>query len=323
MAIKRVAWQTQMSKTGEQTDGSAGAEEYFVIESDVDTDSTQVWGTTDPVSNVSSPVRGVAHPTLDYLICVQTQYMPVDQNTRRVFQCRANYSDDFDTNPLNDPPDIQWNFSEDGQKPYFLDCTAGNGSSGSGSNTSQPSTATTGPKRVTNSAGELFEDYLTRAGGTATATFSVNVLPAAAQAMAPTIVAYAYPVTAISSDAITFDGENVAAGQTRLKGGTISGIQKQRVNGEWVYWRTIQYAVAFKSNWDDVVDDRGFNATWAANSDGSTLLKEIIKGAPPVKPDRPWPLDGMGNAKPNATDAPAQLTFKPYPQLPFSVFHFA
>jgi hypothetical protein len=301
MAVKNVQWQTHLSRSGNQNDGTGFAEEFFVIECDADADTTAIQGAS--FGGIAAPIFGSTHPTAS-LYCNQTEYTPMSQNTRRVFQCRADYSDDPIVDPLTLPPAIEWDFSEDGDVPYFLDCSST-------------------PKPVTNSAGELFQDYLTRANGAITASFSINLTPGAAASMASTLTQYTYPVTAVNSGGITFDGLTLNANQARIKGANISALTKQLVFGTYVQFRTVKFNLAFKANWQDKIDDRGFNQKWTSNADGSVTLKEIVKGVPPTKPDRPWPLDGNGNAKPNITDMPSQLTFQPYPQMSFSVFNFS
>jgi hypothetical protein len=322
MSVVSVRWQTHLSRTGDSSDATATAEEYFIVICSADTDSTQVWGAVDPTSGLIAPTYGSLHPTQGTLYCNGTQYTPAEQNTRRIFQVRANYTDDFDQDPLTEPAAIEWDFAEDGDQPYFLDFTSPATPSNYLSSTAQPPTSSSGPKMVTNSAGEQFSDFLTRNGGSITATYSVNVEPSSAASIAQTLVAYTYPVPSINSGGFTFDGLSIGTGQALIKGGTIGAVQRTKIEGEWVYYRNVKYSLAYKQNWDDSIDDRGYNEQWGSDPSGNTTLKEIVKGLPPVKPDRPWPLDGSGAAKPNITDPPSKLTFKPYPQQSFGVFDF-
>jgi hypothetical protein len=108
----------------------------------------------------------------------------------------------------------------------------------------------------------------------------------------------------------------ISTGQAKLKAYTAGPVQTE--NG--VAYREVQFVMEFRASWDHTIDDRGFNEKDPA---ASGKLKEVVKGTPPVKPDKPWPLDGSGAAKAAATDAPAILTFRPYARLSFAGFNFA
>ena len=312
MAVVSVKWQGHLSRSGEQPDGAATAEEYFAIVCDADTDTTAVQGAADPTTGLRAPTYGYAHPTTGALYCNTTEYTPMQQNTRRVFQCRAMYTDQFEQNPLTAPPAIAWDFSEDGETPFFIDCTP---SSVTGPN-GQP-----GPQPVLNTAGERFQDFLTRKGGTITATFAVNLAPSAAASMAQTLVAYLYPVPATNSTAITFDGLSVSVGQVLMLGANITDLQKTKIYGTLVQYRTVTFKLAFKNVWTYTVDDRGFNQKATVGS--NTSLQPVpVNPAVAMSPGG-WPLDGHGKAKPNITDAPAPLTFYPYPQMTYAPFNFS
>jgi hypothetical protein len=80
-------------------------------------------------------------------------------------------------------------------------------------------------------------------------------------------------------------------------------------------------ATAQIPGWYDVIDDRGLNQLVTVS--GNKVLQPITKGGTPAKPDRPWPLNGSGAAKPNATDTPYSLIFQPYNQQAFTGFVYA
>jgi hypothetical protein len=195
-------------------------------------------------------------------------------------------------NPLSDPVGFEWDFSTSSQT-YFKDET------------------TPTAKYTLTSAGEPFDNLLEREVGEITVTVTQNIAPAGWNPI--TAASYLSPATAVNNASMTIDGASIAAGQARLSGVTCSAT-KTRAG---VSYRTRTITIKLRSSWDQTIDDRGFNE---ADPDHSGKVREITKGAPPVKVDKPWPLNGSGAAKPNATDAPAVLTFKPYPAKDFSVW---
>jgi hypothetical protein len=254
----------------------------------------------------STPQRTNAHPFNSALYASRIEIRPAEQNSRSIFQQRTEYSDDLDgaTNPLSDPPIIEWSIAEDGQQPYFID--------------NNPA----GVKPTVNTAGERFSDFLQRYQGSVSATFSINIPVTGSGSWNPaTAIQYCgNPLgTAINNDTFTFDGYTVPQYVGRARGCTCGPTQK--MNG--VSYRVKKWSLAFKYNgWLDKIDNRGFNAL-VTMPDMTNKLTEIIKGIPPVKPDSPWPLYPSGHAMENVTDIPTpQLTFYPYPQLAFSGLGF-
>jgi hypothetical protein len=309
MAVTQVSWQAHLSRSGVQTTGELYAEEYFLIKCDGDTDSTTVQGAA--AGGTTAPIYGAAHPAAA-MYCNFTEYRPVQNETRRAFQCRAQYTDEVPVDPLTAPADIQWDFSEAGELPYFLDCTPSSVTGPNGEN---------GPQPVVNSAGDKFQDYLTRATGDVVGTYTVNMVPTLAGLRAGQVIPYVKPVPAMNSDSFSFDGQSITQYQARIKGVRIGGIQVALVNGSKVYYRSVGTTLAFRDDWRLKIDDRGTRFLNANN------VLQPIGGLSIVPNDTAntlgWPLDGDGNAKPNRTDDPAQLTFYPYPPMPFSGFGFA
>jgi hypothetical protein len=217
-------------------------------------------------------------------------------NTGLVFIVEVTYttldpSEFNNDNPLTDPVDYDWDFSASSQ-PYFIDET--------------PTT----PLLGTNSAGEPYENFLEREVGEISVTVADNIVPSAWD---PSVAAVymADPSTALNNASMTIDGKSISAGQARMGGIKCSGIKER--NG--VDYRTRTIVLKLRANWDQVVEDRGYHFKLASGK-----LSEIVKGKPPVKPDKPWPLDGAGNAMFAATSTPATRTHKPYPRKDFGIW---
>jgi len=147
--------------------------------------------------------------------------------------------------------------------------------------------------------------------GEITVTITKNIAPGDWDPI--TAATFLYPATAVNNASMTIDGVSVTTGQARITGIKCTST-KTRAG---VSYRTRTITIKARSSWDHVVEDRGFNEL---DPDNSGKVRQITKGTPPVKVDKPWPLDGSGAAKANSTDAPATLTFKPYPAKDFSVW---
>lgn len=195
----------------------------------------------------------------------------------------------IEASPLDVPTDYEWDFSASSQ-PYFKDETSGT------------------PQLTTSSAGEPFENLLEREVGEIVVTITKNITPASWDPIAA--AQYMRPATAVNSDAITIDGVSVAIGQARFAGAKATATKT--ANG--VSYRTLTVTIKLAESWDHVVDDRGF---FEVDPDEAGKLIEI-KSNDGERLERPWPLDGSGAAKANADDAPAELTFVPYPRRAFA-----
>lgn len=195
-------------------------------------------------------------------------------------------------NPLSDPVEYDWDFSSSSQT-YFKDET------------------TPTAKYTLTSAGEPFENLLEREVGDIAVTITKNIAPGDWDP--PTAATFLNPATAINNASMTIDGVSISTGQARMTGIKCTPT-KTRAG---VSYRTLTLSLKVRSSWDHAVDDRGFNELDPVNTG---KVREITKGTPPTKVDKPWPLDGSGAAKANSTDAPATLTFKPYPSKDFSAW---
>lgn len=218
------------------------------------------------------------------------------ESPRMHWEVQVDYSDTItiDQNPLQLPDEISWDFGETNEA-YFID---------------ENST----PKLVTTIAGELFQNLPTRETGTISATVKRNVSsydPAQA-------ITYLH---ACNSDSFTIDGKVVNINQAKMSSISCGGWQFAKVNGVQIAYRQETFHLKFKEDWDDHIDDRGFNEKDTANAG---KLKPILKGTPAgTKVDKPWPLNGSGAAKTNSTDTPYSLDFRPYKQLAYSIFSFS
>ncbi|HEV7299205.1 MAG TPA: hypothetical protein VGN72_07560 [Tepidisphaeraceae bacterium] len=289
MAWIQVSEQGHLSES-EQTNDEKTAKRVFVAISD--TPTTTVAAETATVGAASIPARGAGHPHDATRKVTSISASTEKDGKRKVFTVEVGYSDKINVvtvepNPLNRTADVTWDF-DDSTEPYFID---------------KSST----PKPVVNSAKERFEQFLERETGSLTATITKNI---------PTSGAGSYSVVAaldlkdtVNAGSITVDGVPVPAGKAKLKSWTVGGVQTETVNGVAVTYRQSKVLYQFRSSWDHVVEDRGFN-----EKDGTTgKLKTIVKGdKDPTPVETAWPLDGAGAKKTNISDTPAELTFKPY-----------
>lgn len=291
MALLSCKEQTQLNRSVAGVSEST-ATRYFVAQYDTQVDTVTAEGA--PGINV-----GDSHPTDSDRYVKTIEGRGVDESVGYWFNIQIDYSSTVDQNPLNAPPAISWDFSESTQ-PYFIDYDpAGSASNADGS-----------PGKPTlNSAGESFENLLERETGSIRATYKVNV-PAGGYDPSQAVTFN----NVINDGGFTIDGVSIGDGQGKCRAITGGPLQNTLVNGTRVYYREKTTTIDFRMNWNDVIDDRGFN-----EKDPMTMgkLRQIVKGTPPTKPDKPWPLDGSGAAKANITDTPSQLTFKPYKKMSF------
>ena len=279
--------------------GESTATRYYTATSDTATTTWAAEAASDGTTTI--PVTGELLPG-DALgrQCKTVEARAENDSFNKVFTIQCDYSNALQTSPLDQPARISWDFDDATQK-YFFD--------------NDPSPPSGGPgKPVVNSAGESFEDLLERETGSIRATVKKYI--AANAYDAGQAVAFK---DSVCSDSFTIDNVNISAGQGKMKALTAGEVQTMMVNGVQVQYRERTMTLQFRNSWKDLVDDRGFNE---ADTNNSGKLKEIVKGTPPTKTDKPWPLDGNGGAKPNVTDTPAQLTFYPYTPRSFSGFSF-
>jgi hypothetical protein len=207
---------------------------------------------------------------------------------------------DPEDNPLNQPPGFSWSYQET-TEPYFID-ESQNGPN----NTGVP---------VANSAGEAFEQFLQRERGELTITMTRN--EAAHDAAADD----AYSHTTNQGD-VMLDGASLLAGKVKLSPiSAVKSYKKLRNNTTLTYYAKTYVFKARHEGWHDKPLDVGYSELTGNKGTNTQGLRPIVDAAGiPIK--KPWPLDGMGKKKPNATDAPFELDFQPYAAADWSPLNF-
>ena len=293
MAWTKVKEQGHLAESENSTDKTA--KRAFLAFSD--TPTTTVAAETASDGTTTIPVKNAEHPDDSTRKVVSIVAKPDPESNRKIFNVEVKYASRqasiiaIPESPLDRDADVEWDFT-DAMQTYFID------------------KSTPDPKTVVTSAGERFQELLERETGSIMAVVTKNI---PSNGYSPT-TAVNYK-DAVNSDNFTLDGASIAAGQCKIKAYTAG--RRQVENG--VTFRVAKWILHFRKTWDDIVEDRGFHEK---DADNVGKLKEIIKGTPPTKTDKPWPLDGAGAKMPNASDAPAKLTFVPYDKLPFSGLNF-
>jgi hypothetical protein len=284
----RISEQTQKNRSRREVLQNT-ATRFFVVEFDSLADTVYAEGAS--FNGVSIPVIGQILPADLALgasfprFCISIEPVAEADSPGKIFWVQVDYSNQFPQDPLAQPAEVSWDFS-DASENYFLD--------------NSPT-----PKYVINSAGEPFEKLPSRETGSLRATVKKNV------ALYSATVAKGFK-DMVNADGFALDGVSISSGQAKMKAWTCGSVQYQ--NG--VPFRVATQVIDLRQTWIDTTDDRGFNEI---DPNNSGKLKQIVIGnSPPTKPDNPWPLDGSGAAKPNASDPPAQLTFQPYATVGFS-----
>ncbi|MCE9553418.1 MAG: hypothetical protein K8T91_08595 [Planctomycetes bacterium] len=289
MAITSVKLVGQSSTSKRESGGARTAEETYLVKADAALST--VAAETASAGGVSIPAIGAGH-TDDPERKVTNVSAEHKDGHPMICEVKVEYStaeanadgSDKQENPLDRPPDIDWGGS-DVTESYFRD---------------------TADNPVVTSAGEPFENFLERERGERILTVTRN------EAALDINLLEDYK-HAVNSDQFVIDGVPIPAGMAKM--GTATA--KRSRENETDYY-AITYPIKLnKAGWKHKVDDRGFN-----EKDGDTL-KEIVKGTPPVKVDKPWPLNGSGGACATADALPYVLTFEPYFEKPFSVFAFS
>lgn len=160
------------------------------------------------------------------------------------------------------------------------------------------------PKLVQNSAGDKFENQPQGLKPAQVVTITRNEATYSAGTY------YSY-IGSLNSNTITINGESFTAAKCRMD--SISATYETEViNGTtYNYWQ-VTYVIALNPNtWRSVVYDTGYNKLVSGK-------KRPIEDGTGLAVQTPWPLDGTGAPKTNATDTPATITFKIYPEVSWS-----
>lgn len=190
--------------------------------------------------------------------------------------------------PTSRPPVVRWD-TENEERPLLYDYSTPN------------------PLAIVNSAGERFDQVLVQPSAVLTLEYTRNEL-------SPNFATIMDYENVVNSASFTIDGKTFSAGRALL---TIKPGLKTTESGQ-TYYPVVYYFKFCAETWivrHGKLLDYGYNE-W----NGTDLVPILDKDGMPVS--RPWPLDGSGAAKANATDFPAYLQYKVYPAADFSVFSF-
>jgi hypothetical protein len=298
VAFVRVHENTHLEESGRDENGRTARRVYEVVANSATSNvAAELATATNPAeyggATVTIPVLGAAHPA-DATRVVNKITVERDEEstiTKPKFRVTVDYSTPEENevepepeDPLSEPTRYRWSFNP-ATEPLFRD------RSGT-------------PKPIVNSAGEPFETFLEVDSSELMVEIVENV-----SSYSP-VDAIGF-IDKVNSNGFTIDGVSIGAGEAKMSG---HGAEKNWDAGGTPYY-TVNYVIKFKANWKEVeLEDRGYNEK---DEDNAGKLKEIVKGKPPTKPDRPWPLDGDGAAKANSDDAPELLTFQVYQETSF------
>lgn len=226
-------------------------------------------------------------------------------NSDRHFEVQAEFDTPSptaaDDNPLAQAPTFSWAY-ENQTSSYFTDNST-NGPNGGG-------------VQVVNSAGEAFEQTPTRDTGVLVITMTRN--EATHDAAADDVYS-----NTVNSGPVTLDGTVYAAGTLKMSPITATKNIKTMRSGLPITYYTRTFTFKAKhEGWHDQPLDVGFNYSVGDATKNTQNLRRICDGqGMPVT--KPWPLDGKGNARQNASDPPAVLDFQPYTSSDWSSFKFS
>jgi len=212
-----------------------------------------------------------------------------DPNQDGVYEAQVEYSTLSYDSPLNKPVQISWGAVAE-QEELFID------------EEDNP---------VMNSAGEPFESFVVR---DKVEVAEVSIVRNEAAPDPAFAFQYAYTV---NTNAFTLDGVSVGIGRALCLPIQISEWKEE--NG--IAYREVRYSIRLTSaehGFDLRVYDIGYERLYTVpGSDPPEVKRKRIKEGPEYI-TRPYPLDGNGQPKDNASDKPAILTFKVYPEVSFA-----
>lgn len=249
------------------------------------------------------PEYGSVHPT-NGIIRVTSIDAELSGDSLRHYKVTVEYTQkeqaDKPDNPLDRSPEIAWSYAE-ATEPYFLDRTP---------------ESEKGPKPVTNSAGEPFDQYLERECGTLTITIMRNELTYDAAA----IDQYSHTV---NSKSVRIDNTIYDPGTLKLSPVTATKQRETYTDAQGnpvtvTYYKKTYVLKASRAGWNHKVLDVGVNERVEVDDPDHEGTKLVMLRPIMDRPQsthqttKPWPLDGQGQKKPNISDKPEELTFRPY-----------
>jgi hypothetical protein len=231
----------------------------------------------------------------------------------RVFEVQIEFTQDapgaLDDNPLNQPPTFRFDYAEK-TEPYFQDMST-NGPGGT-------------PVPVVNSAGDAFDQYQQREAGELTVIMGRN------EATHDAVADDAYSHT-VNIGIVTLDGNEFADGTLKLSPIAAVKSSKTLKSGAVINYYAKTYTFKARkpqqgpsgqvSGWLDALLDVGYSYSVGDKTKGTQTTRPVMIDGMPAK--KPWPLDGSGNMKPNASDLPATLTFEPYATKDWSALNLS
>jgi hypothetical protein len=286
-------------------DGKRSEVRVFIVKCDDPRDGTAAAVTGNDGAR-AVPMYKEQHPVATMCVASSIEANPIP-NTPLHFEVVAEYTDgdvtDQPVHPLERPWDFAWGAVEF-TEPYFVDRSPV-------------------PKPVVNSAGDTFENNFERDSGEMTITLTRN------EATHDANEAETYSHT-VNDAVVTLDDTGYARGTLKM-----SPITAQKVTETWqgeqvVYYRKTYIIKARRNGWHDQPLDLGFNELkdvvtgGRGGREGGIPFKQRtpIVDAASLRVQKPWPLDGTGKRKLNATDTPATLDFQPYTEVSWSALQF-
>lgn len=287
-------------------DGKYGCTREYLVTFDVANAGIFAAMTASIDGGPAIPAYGSAHPDNGIIRVTSLDAELLSDSLKHykvTVEYTANEANQAADDPLQRDPEISYSFA-DSTESYFKDTTG---------------------KPVTNSAGEPFEQFLERETGELGITIVRNEI-SYAPGMA---VNWAHVV---NDSAVVVDGTNYVAGTLKLSG--ITAVKSKETytdeHGDPVtvtYYRKTYTLRARRSGWKQKPLDTGLNQTrqrsiptMTGTTPGPIELVPIMDSTGnPVK--KPYPLDGQGKKKPNSTDEPAELEFKPYREMAFGALN--
>jgi hypothetical protein len=214
----------------------------------------------------------------------------------RIFEVLCEFTaaadNNTDTNPLDQPWDYAYSYNES-TEPYFIDRSDPDGDSG------------TNNKPCVTSAGEAFQQFMTRERGELTITLTRNV----ASHNAAALDVYSHTINMAT---ITIDGNGFATGVLKISPiSAKKNVQKNKDGTSTTYYTQTLTFKARHQGWHDRPLDVGFNQLVGKKSNNTLSLQPIVD-ANGLQVTKPWPLNGSGAAMLNITDLPFTLDFEPY-----------